>query len=972
MKNLLKNLLIVCALSVMFSGNANAQSKSNIRGIVIDAENSEAIIGATIQLLSPQDSALVTGALTNEEGVFNLKDVKRDKYILKISYVSYVSHFLNIDLVERRTRNLDLGYFTLRSDAMMMQEAVVTAAAAKVQVSGDSLVYNASAYRVPEGSTLEALVKLLPGAKVDDDGNITINGKTVNKILIDGKEFFLNDKDVAMKNIPVDMIEKIKSYERKSDLARVTGIDDGEEEMVLDLSVKKEMNNGWFGNANAGLGTSHRYNGRGIVNRFNEDMKITLLGNARNTPDRWGWNRNNGLRSYKEGGANFTSNTEKLIVEASARYNYNGSDVLNLSSSEDFVAQRGAFHESKNKSQSSNNYVNANAKFEWKPDTMTNIIFRPRFNYSRNRGLNNNLSGAYDTDPNELTSDPLDYNEEIAQLSDNPALTPSDDIAKNLLAMVVNTNTSHSQSYSTNSNGNGELQVNRKFNDKGRNLTLRLNGGYSEGNSRQLSAARITYNTLGTNQQNNRYYYTPSKNYDISAQLTYNEPIADRTYIQFSYRYNYSYNKNDRKAFVYDSQAYQDLTQALYNNRYDIESALRYMDELNYMLRDTVALSQFSEYRNYNQTISLQFRRVRESYNVSIGVDALPQRTSLDYRYMGKEYPEITRNVFNVAPRVFMRYNFDKHTNMQLRYNGRTAQPSMTNLLDITDDSNPLFISKGNPNLKPSFTHNLNFNYNTYNVDSQRSMWVWAWGNIQQNSISNKTTYDKTTGVRTTMPMNINGNKGTGIGGGINTGLGEKKLFTVGANAGFNYNYRVGFYNNANVDDSDDQDIRSITRDLSTNCGANVGFRNEVFHAEVGGNLNYSHLRNNMNTNGNQSVYNFSYGGQVQWTLPWKTEIATDIYMNSRRGYAMKEMNTNELLWNASISHSFFKGKALTIKAEVFDILGQQTNISRSVSAFSRNDSRNNSIYQYAMFSLIYRFSIFAGKNTMGTDQERK
>lgn len=959
--------MLAAVLNVAF-----AQSKFTVKGSVIDKEDNEAVVGATVQLLSLPDSSFVTGATANELGAFTFRNINKAKYTIKISFVGYSTRFVDVDLDKQKSRTADLGYLTLSTDAHMLAEAEVTATAAKVQVSGDSLVYNASAYRVPEGSTLEALVKLLPGAEVDEDGNITINGKSVSKILIDGKEFFLNDKSVAMKNLPVDMIEKIKAYERKSDLARVTGIDDGEEETVLDLSVKKEMKNGWFGNANLGLGTKKLYNSRGIVNRFNDKMRVTLIGNARNTPNRW-WN-NSGRRSYKEVGANFVTNGEKFESDGSVRYNYNGSDVYSVSSSEDFAAEFGAFRESRGQSYSSNGNVNANARFEWKPDTMTNILFRPNFGYSRNRGSNYSLSGIYDEDPNDITDDALSYNSQIAQNIENhvPYSEIEDDVLLGLMNIVANSSTNRSQNYSTNINGGGALQYNRKFNSKGRNVTVRVNGGYTEGRSKQLSAANITYKTKETTQQNNRYFSTPSKNYNWGAQVTYNEPIADRTYLQFSYRYNYSYSKNDRQAYIYDSQAYQDLDRSLAAYRYDIDAILRFMEETSYMLRDTLALSQYSEYHNYNQTISLQFRKVRDEYNFSAGIDALPQRTKLDYRYMGKEYPEITRKVFNIAPRVNLKWIFDKHTNLTVRYNGRTSQPSMTNLLDITDDSNPLYISKGNPGLKPSFSHNVNANYNTYNVDHQRGVWTWMNFSATNNSISNKTTYDKETRVRTTMPMNINGNWNTGMGIGFNTGLGKNKYFTVGADGGVRYSHNVGFYNNTNSDEIDDVDIKSITKNTSLNGGLRSSFRKDWFSMEVRGNLDYAHIKNNVNSNGNQDTYNFSYGSNIHLNFPFGFEFSTDIFMNSRRGYAQKAMNTDELIWNASISQSFLQGKALTIKAEMFDILGQQTNISRTVNAFSRNDSRTNTIYQYAMFSLIYRFSVFGGKNTMGTKEEKK
>ncbi len=972
----MKKSVFLIAMNLLMYLNISAQNTFNVSGNIIEKETGEAVISATIQLLALPDSSFVEGTVTGAQGDFLFKSVKKGKYAVKISYIGFLTRYVDVDLNTQKSRNANIGYITLATDAVLLKATEVTAHASKVSVSGDSLVYNAAAYRVPEGSTLEALVKQLPGAKVDSEGNITINGKTVSKILVDGKEFFLNDKSVAMKNIPTEMIDKLKTYDRKSDLSRVTGIDDGEEETVLDLTVKKGMKNGWFGNVNLGVGTKDRYAERFTVNRFNDDFQATLLGGANNIADqgfgggggRWGgWG--GGLRTSKEIGANYATDKPKLESGGSIRYRYDGNDNENTSSTENFNADKGKFGESFSKNISSNNRVFGNFRFEWKPDTMTNIIFRPNLTYSRNRGMSNSFSGSYDEDPNLYTNNALGYNDQIAMISNGGTLDPANTILNNLMGIVVNTNTNRGQTYSTSTNFNGNIQFNRKFNNKGRNLTLRVRGGFNESTNKQLSAANITYNSLGTNQQNNRYYYTPSNSHDISGQITYSEPIADRTYLQFSYEYQYSYSKNDRRAQIYDSQAYQNLSQSLSANRYNINAVLRFMEDTGYMLRDTTALSQYSEYRNYNQTINLSFRKVRDEYNFSVGLDLLPQRSTLDYRYLGYEYPEVTRSVFNIAPRVNLRWNFNKQTNLNIRYNGRTRQPSMTSLLDIKDDSNPLVITKGNPGLKPSFSHNINANFNTYNSDLQRGIYSWIWFNTTRNSIDNKVTYDAQ-GVRTTMPMNINGNWNGGGGFGYNTGLGKEKAFNLDVDLGGNYSHNVGFYNNAS-NTNDNTDIKSITNSFGFDTGLEFSYRTELVNIALNGRLDYQNSKNNMNTMANQNTYDFSYGAVFEWTTPWGSAINTDIGMNSRRGYAQREMNTNELLWNAQISHSFLQGKALTVMLEVNDILGQQTNISRNISALMRSDSRYNAIYQYGMLRVVYKFSIFGGKNVMGTDDER-
>ena len=219
--------------------------------------------------------------------------------------------------------------------------------------------------------------------------------------------------------------------------------------------------------------------------------------------------------------------------------------------------------------------------------------------------------------------------------------------------------------------------------------------------------------------------------------------------------------------------------------------------------------------------------------------------------------------------------------------------------------------------------------------------------------------------------MNINGNWNVGGGAGMNTGLGANKHFFLGGHLGSNYRHSVGFYNNTTQSEDDNQDIKSITKNFSVFGRLSTGYRVDKINIELRGDINVSHMENNVNTTDTPNTVGFSYGTNLQWTLPWGTEFATDMRMNSRRGYAQSEMNTNELLWNASFSHAFLRGKALTLKAEMFDILGQQTNITRSIDAFTRNDSRTNAIYQYALFSVIFRFSVFGGKNMMGTDKER-
>lgn len=384
-------LLVVLLWAVALS--AVSQSKIiSVSGRLVEDDTKAPAAQATIQLLSLPDSAYVTGAASSEAGSFALPKVKAGKYVLKVSYIGYKTLFLPLQLTASAP-NKRLGTLTLESDAIMLAEAVIVAEAPQVQIVEDTVAFNSSAYRTPEGAMLEELVKKLPGAEVDDDGNVKINGKEISKIMVDGKEFFGGDVKTGLKNLPVDMIDKLKTYDKKSDLARITGIDDGEEETVLDLTVKKGMNKGIFGNIDLSGGTEDRYMGRAMVNYFYDKTQVSLIAGANNVNDQGfsaggggpRWRRNNGLTSTKELGLNFATETEKIDMGGSVRYNYRGNDVYSDGYTENFLTggESSSFNNSISSTSSGNKDFHADFRLEWKPDTLTNIIFRPNFSWGK-------------------------------------------------------------------------------------------------------------------------------------------------------------------------------------------------------------------------------------------------------------------------------------------------------------------------------------------------------------------------------------------------------------------------------------------------------------------------------------------------------------------------------------------------------------------------------------------------------------
>lgn len=978
----MKKTLLALLLTAM-AGITSAQSKFNVTGTIIEKGTNETVPSATVRVLSLPDSAMVTGVSSGLDGTFKITGVPKGKYALKVTFIGYQDNTISLDLTNKKEKNVDMGYLTLRENTKLLKEAVVSANAAQVQVSGDSLVYNASAYRVAEGSALEELVKKLPGAEIDDDGNITINGKTVKKIMVDGKEFFLNDTKVALKNIPTNIVDKIKSYYKKSDLAEMTGIDDGEEETVLDIQIKRGMNNGWIGNIDLGIGTNSRYTEKISAFRFTEKNKIFVFGSANNIGDRGfgggggrGWGRGgNGLEAGKMAGANFNTESAKLKANGNLVFNYEGGDTYTLSNIENFVTKEGAFVNSVSQNYKSNMSGNTDFRIEWKPDSLTNIIFRPSASISRNRGKSYSNKATFDINPYDIEDaedDPYSWA--------NQKINETDSIYN----VIVNTNSNVQQTYSTDKSLNGELQLNRRLSSNGRNITFRFTGGVGESESKQLSAAAIKYrSTNRTDTYNNRYYTTPGKSHNYSAQITYSEPIAEKTYLQFSYKFSYSYKRSDRSADVWvnDLTTYNSIQQILYAYRYDVAGALDNILQLGLnpnsdasTISAADSLTKLSTYKLLTHTASIRLRKVGSNYNLSAGMDFLPQHSILDYKYMAQDYPEITRNVFNFSPTLDFKYEWNKQTQMKANYRGRSSQPSMENLLEIVDDSDPLNISMGNASLKPSFNHDFKIDFNTYNAELQQGIFTFANVNLTQNSISNETKYDAETGVKTTKPENINGNWNAMLGVGYNRGLGENKYFTFSSFSMFRYQHQVSYYYvqdsamMANLQMTAPSSIRSTTNQTSINERLSLGFRKDWFEFSVNGNVRYTHSRNNIVTNNNLDTWQFSYGCEMNLNFNCGLSFSSDISESSRRGYSSSGMNTDELLWNAQISQSFLKGKALTVSLQWNDILNNRSNISRALTTMQSTDSRYNAIYSYGMLHVIYKLNIFGGKNANGTD----
>lgn len=944
-------------LSVLFGlttivASAQQEREITISGTVHDADLKEPMVQASVQLFRSKDSTFVGGTVTDIRGNFSVEVPSNGIYRIRISSIGYQT--IQREVTLRNNRSQELGHLLMSSESVMLKEAVVTGRAAQVVVRKDTLVYNPEAYRTPEGSPIEELIKRMPGAEVDEDGNITINGKQVKKILLDGKEFMLGDVETALKNLPVSIIQNVKFYDQQSDQARITGIEDGNKETVLDFTVKKGMNRGYMTNLDLAGGTQHRYASRGMGSSFTDKTRFVLLGNFNNKEENAGWWNRRGLNARKMLGTNLNyDDGEKLKADMNIRWNHRDGDNVNENSSENFYSGTSrTFSNSRSKSLSRSDNWNGNVRLEWKPDTLTNILFRANGSSGTNDGISSSANATFDEDPYLYVSDPL------ASVLDPASST--------LSPYMVNHSVDASLSYGESKSAWAMLQFYRRLNPRGRNITIRVEGNIGDSDNRNVSNNEVFLHRVKNKAGQDstyftaRYNTTPSDNSGYVLSATYSEPLWKGAHLQANYELRYSQNKSDRNTY--------DFSHMPQNPFAGLEPEYRewnpWIGEMNAMAATLLPLenyldnqlSRYSEYKNYTHNIRLTLRHWQEEYDYNVGFLVQPQNSNFIQDYRGI-YVDTVRNVTNLTPTIDFHYKFSEQSNIWVHYRGDTRQPDITQLLDITDDSNPLYITQGNPGLKPQFTNSLNVYYNNYIQKYKRSIVLFANYRHIRNSISNFVRYNEETGGSISRPENINGNWNADGGFNFNTALDSTAHWNVGTDTRFRYNNYVSYV----AQKKSDAEVNT-TRTLNLNERLNASFRNDWLEVMLDGSVNYQHSRNELQPTANLDTWRFSYGGQVLVRLPLGFELSTNIHENSRRGYNDPSSNTNELIWNGQMSKTFLKSKTLVVALNFYDLLGQQSNYERWINATGRSDTRYNSINSYAMLHVRYRLNMFGGK----------
>lgn len=893
-----------------------------VSGVVAD-NTGEPLADATVRILSARDSSMVTGGVADVNGVYSLPGVKPGKYIIESSYVGYQKGYMPV-----RVANANLRADTLRLSDSSVSLGEVTAVGVKtpIKVMTDTVEFNADSYKTQPNAVVEDLLKRLPGVEVDADGKITANGKTVTKILVDGKEFFSDDPKVASKNLPVNMVNKLQVVDRKSDLSRLTGVDDGEDETVINLTVKPGMKNGWFGTVEAGYGTDDRYQATFNINRFWNNNQLTFIGSANNTNDlgftdgngnrfrRFGGDR--GINTSQSFGVNFNIGKEEIFrVGGDVMYSHTDRDTRTRSNRQYLFPDSASWENSARDANDRGHSVRADFRIEWKPDSFNTLDFRPTFSFNQN-------------DSRQLSVDTL--------------------LAGDAARSTVNRSYNSSKAYGRSWEFGGRLIYNHNFAPRrGRSFSVMANYRFSNvrESERSLSFNRFykLMNQLGNDSIDLYDQHAANHTWSntVASRVSWTEPLGDAAngnFLVFSYRMNYRWNNADKDVWrrVPLDQAFSS------ENPYDIPlGPQEYSDSLSNSFRNNF----------FTQEIRAGYKKVASKYNLEVGMSLVPSMSkSVNLINGAKNIPE--RWVWNVAPFARFRYKFDRQTSLNAFYHGRSSQPSMTQLQPVADYSNPLNVVVGNPSLKPTFSHALRMRFQKYSPETQSSIMSMADVEIDQNSIISKTTYDPLSGGRLTTYENVGGVWNFRVMNMFSRPFGSQKTWSFNNNIFVMFNQRMG-YNNSE---------RNRSRSLMVAESPSLAFRPSNLELELRPFYRLSNTWNSLPNVSTPTVHN--YGGAFNGTYftPFGLVLATDISYTASSGYAAG-YNQNQWMWNASVSYQFLRNRQATVMLKVYDLLQQQQNVNRSVTANYIDDTEYNSLTRYFMLTFTYRFNTFGKGN---------
>ena len=954
--------ILLLLVSLLAAPSAFAQAIYSVKVRAVEEKTGQPVAFATASVTVKGEKEALKYTLTDDQGYATMTKLKKGSYTFRVELMGYKSYVREITI----EKNMDLGTIRMADDAIALDAAQISAVGNPIIVKKDTIEYAASSFKTSDNDMLEELLKKLPGVEVEADGSITANGETIKKITIDGKTFFLDDPQLASKNIPAKIIEKVKVVEKKSDQAQFTGIDDGEEETVIDLSLRPGMMKGWFGNIMGGGGhdipgegsdmNDWRYQGAAMLGRFTDESQISIILNGNNTNNRGfndvagsmmqnmrggrgmgrgmgGWGRNNGISNTWMGGLNGAFTLLDGDMDLAGNYLYNGSDkFVEEESSKITYLDDGSrlLYDQKGTNNTFSQGHRFGVRLEHKFSENTSILFEPQFNIG---------SGSF----NEF-SDFQTYTERDGQ--------------RDSTNRGYNSNLGDSDSWST----SGFLLFRQRLGKPGRTISANIRYSFSDNNldgfNQSLTSVKDSAGLWGNEIVNQRFDQN-SRSVSLHGRVVYTEPITEYIFFEANYQYGWSRNTSYKNTFNSGTDLLDDTGLLIFNPAGE-------------SIDDRYSNSILN--RSITQRAGVNFSYQKKKFRAQLGASVNPTDT----------YNETTGHdayrskVINWSPQAMLNYEFTENSNVRFFYFGWSNQPSTSQLLPVPDNSDPLNIALGNPNLNPYFNHNIRGNFRYTNKKTFTSVNARFGGSLVENAITSAQWYDPA-GVQYSIPVNgpasgnvdarimVNSPFGkTGLSifsmtfarynqstSYIGTGALESSKYYDAENASFDYS----LFNQDFPDlGASDKFITNRTQTMNFTQRLRLTYRNDFVEVTLGGRTRMSKSWYTMENSQLQATWNNQADMSMNWTIPGGINLIADLDYNWYNGYTTPQ--EDEFVLNAEITKQLFK-KKFTLALKAYDILGQSKNLSVTDSANYHQEVRNNTLGRYIILSLTYRFGNF-------------
>lgn len=909
-------LFILCAL--LYSGNAQ---NAILKGRILDTVEKKPVFNAVIALLKKSDSTLTKFTRSNKNGDFRISELAPGKYSVLVTYPKFADF---VDEVELKNAEFDLKNVPLTPKSVLLKEVIIRSGQA-IRFRGDTTEFTADSFVVRDGATVEDLLKKLPGFQVNAKGEITAQGKRVEKVLVDGEEFFGDDPTMATQNLSAKVVDKVQVYDTKTEQQNLTGITSGNEGKTINIKLKEDKKKGAFGKVYAGTDFGDYIDAKALYNKFVGKKKISLYGTkstlstgSLNWEDRQklgieedmeydeiggfymvignddGFN-DWGLRglpdSYSAGGL-FSNkwSEDKQGVNLSYRYNRLNTTGIGSTNTQYIRTNTVDYRNLTTNNSALNEQHAVNAKYEWKADSLTSF---------------------------KLTTSGL------RKISDQYSTTGTEFL--NIDKELENSSEQYRENHTTRLQTDNQLTYKQLFNKKNRQLITTLRFGITEDDHEgTINTALNFYDNGAADSTNNidQMKLFDGKSTTLGGKITFSEPISSKTNLVLDYAHNRNYSSSYRNTFNKSSNGKYDNLDSAYSNNFDFDA--------------------------YSHSTMAVLRYVDKKVRFAFGSGLSAVTMKLNDLDNGVEN---SYDFIRVTPQAQFGYTFKPQTSITFNYRGSTRQPGINQLQPIRDNDDPLYEFIGNPNLKVGFTHGFSSFFNQYKVLSRRSIWVSFSYNVTNNAVVNSTTFDSRTKKQTYTPVNVDGVRNWNFWGNWNKGGGEKKLgygFRLNGNGGKNINFSDGEKNVS--------DYYAFKGGLSLNYDnpEKSGFE---FRPEVGYNSSQFSLNTAINNN------YFSYGGYVSGfvMLPGKIELRSDVNFDLRERINAFSVNTNIIQWNASLAKKVFKDKSGKIFLMTNDLLNQNTGFTRNINSNFITEDRYSRIGQYFLLKFEWSFNKMPG-----------